>query len=147
MEYRELVLNRNLKTHDPKLFAKRMNGKMYVFRHSAKAEVFEFEGKKITAFRDTPHLVLALTDTWTDLGTPVDWGIEPLMSRIKEIDLWRDDSMLESMNRKRERKEELKRRSMKHEFEAIASEWRSSFARATNDIVVRANSEEKLKWE
>lgn len=92
-------------------------------------------------------MVLVLTDDWTDLGTPVEWGIEPVLNRIKAMDLWRDDQKINRLQAEQERKEQDRKRMQRNEMMAVASELRKDFARATDDVVVRADSKEKLKWQ
>lgn len=80
--------------------------------------------------------VLALTDDWRPGGKPVDWGIEPLVQRLKSMDSWSRDIYREVVKTRKEQ-EETRARSQRNERRAIAADLRPDFAKATNDIVIR----------
>lgn len=81
--------------------------------------------------------ILALTDTWHLSGTPVDWGVEPLMLELRSRDQWNQDRAFDEMIRRREAMEADRIRGRKNQFRAVAADMRREFAEATNDIVVR----------
>ncbi len=90
-------------------------------------------GRLWFTFRDD-QLVLPITDTWTESGKPVDWGIEPIYGKIQQLDGWRDDGDYERFVKQRERNKANKEREHKNEMRAAAYDCRREFARATNDI-------------
>ena len=81
-----------------------------------------------------PHFLFALTDTWQPTGRPVDWGVEPLMNRIRAMDLWRDDTFVERWEANHEKLEQGKRRDFGNSVESFMYDFRRQFQRATNDI-------------
>lgn len=87
-----------------------------------------------TSSRPEEHFILALTSDWTLKGTPVDWGIEPLMNRIKDMDAWRDDTYYEKMMDDREQEDKLKKRRFKNNMRALAYDSRRDIAKASDDI-------------
>lgn len=93
--------------------------------------------------RDWEDLVLPITDTWLETGTPVDWGIEPILSKLQQLDGWRDDGDYDRFTRSRERKKQDEIRARRNEFRALAADCRREFAAATNDI--NTSSLEKLE--
>jgi hypothetical protein len=56
------------------------------------------------------------------------------MHKIREMDAWRDDSMLDQMRQERERSKENRAREKRNEMKARAYDMRRDFAKATNDI-------------
>jgi hypothetical protein len=84
--------------------------------------------------RPNPHFILSLTEDWTLKSPGVDWGIEPVLWKLKEWDGWRDDTQLDQMRRERERAEENQKRAKQNEFRAIAADLRRDFAKATDEV-------------
>lgn len=87
-----------------------------------------------TSSRPEEHFILALTHDWTLKGKPVDWGIEPLMNRIKDMDAWRDDTYYEKIMEDRELQSKLKKRRFKNNLKALAYDSRRDIAKASDDI-------------
>jgi hypothetical protein len=63
----------------------------------------------------------------------VDWGIEPILARLKEMDLHNRD-VVGDLIRDYEKREQAKARHMRSENEAFFSHNHKRFARATSDI-------------
>lgn len=79
-------------------------------------------------------LVMSLTDNWSANGQPRLWGIEPILMRLRQIDVSGNQSHLEELRKQREREEESRKRDMKNKIEDGAREARPLFAKAFNDI-------------
>jgi hypothetical protein len=135
MDSRVRILTKHLKKYDSDLFAERLdNGVIQISRHKNYWIPFQYEGKKYLYAKSVPHYVTVLTDTWLVTGKPRDWGIEPLMARIRDMDGYRNDTMLDQVRAVRERNEADKLRGMRNDFRAIAADMRKDFAKATSDI-------------
>lgn len=128
-------LTSELKTHDPQLYAiKTSSGMKQVWRRAEKWSAADaLEGDDLTGSSPT-QFILALTADWTLRSTPCEWGIEPVMQKILEMDSWRDDSTLSKIRQERERKKEDRERIRRNERRAQALDLRRDFAKATNDI-------------
>ena len=126
-----------LKRYDSELVAKRyLDGALGVFRKRRGWDFFRFNNDpKCTLWfaRDWEDLVLPCTDTWTDLGVPVDWGIEPIFWQIQKLDGWRNDDY-DSFCESREERKRNRDRAFRNEMRARAADLRREFAKATNDI-------------
>lgn len=135
MDARVESLNQHLKSHDRALYAQRSsNGVIQVYRQGTRWESFGWGDGVMHYSRPSPHFILALTENWT-LNTPgVDWGIEPVIWKLKEWDSWRDGGPLHFMRKERERAADIKERSLANEFRALAADSRRDFAKATNGI-------------
>jgi hypothetical protein len=132
---REKLLTRVLREYDRKLYAKREGtGAIHVYREGTGFYPFEYDGKNFLASYPTPYFVLALTDTWTVRGTPVEWGIEPLITRIREIDVWHDDAQASRLVEAYKKKDRQNEKDLRNKNEAFFREQRSEFKKAFKDI-------------
>lgn len=145
MDARVESLTRNLKAHDGELYARRAsNGVIHVYRRGVRWESYDFGGALLHYSRPSPRFILALTENWT-LKTPgVDWGIEPVLSKLKEWDPHLDDTRGEQDRMERERAEQDRKRERRNNNRAIAADMRKDFAKVFNDINT-ASMDKKLK--
>lgn len=135
MDARVKRITEELRHYDRDLYATRItSGMIQVYRNKRRWETYEFEGQTLRVSRPNPLFIFALTDTWTLKGRPVEWGLEPIASKIREMDNWRDDSQFAEMVNRREKKKADQERAFKNDIRARAMDVRSDFAQATNDI-------------
>lgn len=133
LEWSEKRIERAVKAYDPKLYVlKTPKGMLQVYREPEKSlGLFKPDA---SGSIPTPMLVICLTHNWKLDGTPVSWGIEPIMQQLRSMDSWGDSVSFEQMRERRERAERDEARQRTNEFRAIAADMRRDFARATNDI-------------
>lgn len=132
---REKSLTQKLKAYDRELLVRRNEkGILCVYRKSNMFDRFDFRGKKLYVSRSFDQYIMALTDNWNTLGTPVDWGIEPLLCRIKAMDLWANPQISAELITSYEKAEETKKRDLGNNVESFLRDFRRQFAKATNDI-------------
>lgn len=81
--------------------------------------------------------VFYLTEDFTMNTPPVNWGVEPVMTKLRSMDAWAADFTYEDIRKRRERIEEDKKRANRNELRARAADMRRDFAKATNDFVYR----------
>jgi hypothetical protein len=130
------VVTSYIRRFDPLLSCERSgDGKLCIYRKDQRIESYDVDGVVIHFVRPAPYLVFALTDNWNIHGNRVDWGIEPIMKRLKECDLWSRDLAKESMESIEKAKASDDRAAENH-IESYLKDIRKSFARATDDIVV-----------
>lgn len=115
------------------LFCERRDGKLCVLRKDQRIESYEFNGATIHFVRPAPYLVFALTDDWTVYGRAVDWGLEPILKKVRACDLWVRDLVSESIA-SMDRTKESRDRDVTNHIESYLSDNRREFARRTNDI-------------
>lgn len=132
-----------VRKHDYKLFCKHMEGKLCVMRKSNRVETYDIEGKVVHFVRPASDFVFALTHNWKKTGYDVDWGIEPVMARLKAIDLWNRDLVadIEKQEELRDKETESKR---KHDTESFLYEFRDNFKKTFNDVNT-ANMSKQIK--
>jgi hypothetical protein len=124
-----------IKRHDPLLFCeKSKDGKLCIYRKSQRIESYDIDGTIVHFVLPAPYLVLALTDTWNLSGVSKDWGIEPIMNRLRMSDLWTRDVAKESMESV-EKANASKDRAIENHIESYLKDIRKDFAHVTNDIV------------
>lgn len=76
---------------------------------------------------------MALTHNWQKAGTPVDWGLEPISARLREMDLHNRDIASELI-RGYEKDDSLRDKRRRSKDEDFLREFRPQFARAFNDV-------------
>lgn len=115
-------LNRSLKNYDSYLYAQETSAGRYdVYRKSKYGE-------------HPPHFLFALTDTWQPKGTPVSYGTEAVLNRIKAHDLWRDDTFIERWITEHEKNKESEKRAFRNSVESFLYDFAAKFRKATEDI-------------
>lgn len=124
-----------VKKYDRDLFAERSpNGAVQIYRKSVRWEAFSLGSDRLIVSVPCNQLVVPLTDTFNFKGKPVEWGLEPISWKIRQMDAHRDDSYYEKMVENRERIAKDEKRIKENEMRAIAADMRSDFAKATNNI-------------
>lgn len=106
-----------VKKYDKSLYVIRTNTMLQLWRRELPIEI-----GVPTSSRPKEHFVFALTSDWTLKGTPVDWGIEPLLSKLKESDSWRDDSYYAHMMKERNTSEDLRKRREHNNWKALGDD-------------------------
>jgi len=123
-----------VKQYDRRLFANEALGKVMIMRQADRVEASDYNQSAPDIARLNPQLVFALTHNWNVHGSPVEWGLEPIMAQLRSMDGWSDPGMFKDMVKKRERDEADKQRSNRNDIRARAADMRTEFARSTNDI-------------
>ncbi len=130
-------INREIKLYDRQLYAvQSTTGLIQIMRNNRRWDVYILDGKSLIYGSDSPHLILNLSRDWGHGSDPADWGLEPLVERLRDMDQWRDDSSYDKMVKQRELVDENKKRALKNDMRARALDLRRDFAKATNDINV-----------
>lgn len=135
VDWRVKRITQELRKWDRTLFAhRRPDGTIQVLRQAERFSAADAlsEAPDLASLR--PQFILALTDNWNLTGKAVDMGLEPLMRRIMDMDLWRDPDSVNQMRARRERAERDKQRARRNEIRALAADMRRDFARATDGI-------------
>lgn len=132
-----------IRKHDPMLYCESRDGKLCVFRKSQRIESYEINGVTIQFVRPAPFFIFALTTDWRMDSPPADWGLVPLVNRLKEIDLWNRD-LAEEIIRQEEDRAAVAKKDFRNESEAFLKDYRSEFADTFNDVRV-SNMDKKDK--
>ena len=81
-----------------------------------------------------PYYVFSLTDNWQLTGKPVEWGAEPILARLKAMDLWNSGVGLEEAIAHNEQVDLSKERARKNSIESFLYEFRSQFHKTFSDV-------------
>lgn len=128
-------LSSEVSKYDRRLFATRgVDGMIRVLRKGDRLEASDFNQSEPDLVDLHPQLILSLTHNWHYSGTPVEWGVEPVLEKLRAMDSWVDPAMFSRMHKARDSEKEREDRSRRNEFRSIALDLRKDFARATNDI-------------
>lgn len=132
MDWSLMRLNKEVNGYDSALYATRAsNGMIQVYRKPTKSVANLYDADD---FNPNPLLILCLTDTWTIQGKPVEWGLEPVMERLRSMDQWADGISYEEFCRRRDQRESTDKRTFNNDLRDRAKDLRSDFVRATDDI-------------
>lgn len=127
-------ITKAIKSHDRELYCeKNREGKLCVYRKGSRIESYDVNGQVIDFVRPAPSFVFALTENWKTNSEPVEWGLVPIVERLKAIDLWNRDLAGECI-KATERDIESRDRARKNSTESFLYEFRRQFARATNEV-------------
>jgi hypothetical protein len=128
-------ISKALRAHDDKLFCRRSpDGILSVYRKGERVEWFVTEdGSRLGFLRPDHHMIFCLTDTWGMKGQPKDWGIEPILHKIRASDLWHRDIAAE-LEEQDEKATKSAERTLRNNNEAFLSDQRGAFKKAFADI-------------
>lgn len=134
--WQEIRLTGAVKRHDPKLFVKKgYRGVTLVLREHFVHHAYDVDGQTIFCLEPAPHYIMALTDTWSASGIPCEWGVEPILERLKMIDGWNKQSFVnQEMEKVNEKADQSKQRETFNKIEDAAYESHSVFKKTFADI-------------
>ena len=134
MESRAKILNDYIRFLDSSLVARGEGERVNLYRKTRTLVPFEYQGQAYAYAKDTLSLVFSLSEDWTLRTPPRNWGIDKVLNRIRECDLWNADSPVSNIQKQQEKVDESAERARKNTFEAVASEYRSTFKKAFSEI-------------
>ncbi len=124
-------ITREIRRHDRLLYCEKSpQGPLAIYRKLYRYEPMEVNGVIIHYPILSPHLVFAITDTWSITGRPVEWGILPIMARIKAMDLWTNDNIVNDLIDGYKKDEESKERDQRNSIESFLLDFRRQFAKS-----------------
>lgn len=123
MDSRVRSVDRVVKRYDRYLVALRgENGVIHIYRKT----------NGLTA----PHHVFSLTENWGPNSPPRDWGLEVIYNRLVAHDLWKNETIVDRLEKEAADIEASEERARKNTIEAFLYDYRRQFAKAHNDINV-----------
>lgn len=132
--WRERQITRAVQGYDTELYAKKgYEDRIDIFRKVYRYETYDCGEFLLTRAVEEPYRVFSLTDTWTPWGKPREWGIEPILARLRSIDLWKRDVGGEVIAAN-EKIKESQDRSRKNELEAFLYDNKRVFQRALDGV-------------
>ena len=132
-----------IKKYDSKLFCEKSDdGSFAIYRMTYRYEYHNLGKFGIISTIPDKFLVFKLTDNWSQRGQPVDWGIEPILNRLKAMDLWKDFTAYDQLKLDEIKYQESKERDRRNSIESFLIDFRKQFVKATDDIRI-ANMDTK----
>ncbi len=116
------ALTRYLKHYDGELFA--------VCNKPPRIDVYRQNRDRLSP----PHFIFSLTDDWTVSGSVVDWGVEPVLARLRAIDLWNSGMTADEVIDQHAKWKESKQKDFRNNVESFLGDFRRQFAKATDGI-------------
>ncbi len=112
---------RHLRKYDKDLYAGHTkDGVLCVLRRVKTYElVTEGDDFKLYDLKARTQFVIALTDNWKMSGRPIPWGIDKVVTKIKEMDTQSNELLFEELDRQNEKVEETKKRDFRNNAEAF----------------------------
>lgn len=130
---REGVLTNKLRRYDKDLFALRNGSQIHICRKIKTFEPVQCEGYHILSSKDGFQFIFALTNNWSISGRPVEIGIDPIINRLKAMDLWSNPDFLKDFETQMEVTEQAKRRDFKNTTESFLYDFHRDFKKTFND--------------
>lgn len=117
--WREVRLGQQLRAFDSTLYLNRVGqDQLQLMKKSKPADYY----------------ILSLTEDWSAKARSVEWGVEPIIARLREIDGHNPDSFVNKMDEMHEKEKQSKDRDLKNKTEDFAKEFRKPFAKAFEGI-------------
>jgi hypothetical protein len=131
----EASYTRALKRYDRDLFCSRnKDGILCVFRKHKRFEpVCVADNFKILNLIVDKQFVCSLTANWTLRTEPRMWGIDHVLSKIREMDLQANEALLEKLDEQNEKVDQAEQRKFRNETEAFLADNRRQFAKAFDE--------------
>lgn len=147
MRARIREINRALKFFDKDLFADntRSFDRIDINRRKQRFLPYEVQGETLWVLAPLSERVICLTDNWVETGCPVDWGIEPILAKLRAIDLWNRTDWQEWFTKQAEEHDESKKRDRRNNIESFLLDNRRSFAQATEGYTTRTLINDHLR--
>ena len=132
---RKEAITKELKRYDPKLFCDELQeGKLAVFRKSNRVESYIMDDGSVLGFyRPAPFMIFCLTHNWLPSGEPVEWGVLPILKRLRDGDLWHRD-VAGDIEKNEERIKEANERDLKNQTESFLYDFRDQFKKTFNEV-------------
>lgn len=146
-DQRLIRLNQRLKNYDSALYAKRnFGGMICVYRKNYRPYLAYEEGNtRLYDLMFSPHFVMALTDNWKTSGAPREWGSEVILNRLRLMDAWEDQRLLEKMDKENEKLRESKQRDFRNKTEDFLYDAHSRIKKSWSDINTATLSKDETR--
>jgi hypothetical protein len=131
-------ISSEIKKYDKSLYCAELpNGKPAVFRKTIRHEVHTLDEETketLVVYKDSPHLVFPLTHNWSSHGDIVEWGMEPILARLRAMDIWQNENIVEDLIKTQEKAEQTKARDRRNNTESFLYEFRDKFKKDWSNI-------------
>lgn len=137
MNWRDKRITDVIKSHDPMLFVQTNHfGTKQILRKNYRFIKYDLDDGSTLLNQVPDHqYIMALTEDWTPKTPNVDWGLLPILKRLREIDGWNSESVKDNdLVKMQEQIDKQKDKALDNKIESFAYEWRDSFKKGFSDI-------------
>ena len=140
-------ITRELQSFDHKLFCdKNAEGTLRICRKTLRYELYDVDGQEMIFARPAYHVIFYLTNDWTIRGRDVEWGVLPILKKLRECDSHQRD-MANLVEKQAEEQEKSNDRFLDNYTEAFCKENRRAFAKETDGIITsNLNKKKDKRW-
>lgn len=119
-----------LKKYDRNLYCRlEPDGYFKIYQKSKRVVHYDVDGVTIGFAIPDDKFICPLSDNWSMRGRPVEWGLLPLMQKIRSMDAMNKDAEMYKWKEQEDRIQAQKEKQLKNNAEAFASDFRASFAK------------------
>lgn len=131
-------IQNEVKKYDKSLFVyENRFGIALIMRQADRLEASDYNQIEPEVASLHPQIIFALTDDWKATGHPVEWGLEPIMRRLRWMDLWNDPEILERVQKNNETCERDEERQKHNTIRAMVADMRTDLNKAFKDYNTR----------
>jgi len=142
---REQRYTHELKLYDRNLFCrKEADGYYKIFQKTKRVIYYDVDGAHMGFVVPEEKFICPLSEDWSMRSKPVEWGLLPLMQKIRSMDAMNKDAEVYKWEEQERKSQEEKDRNLKNEAEAFASDFRSAFKKEF-DYTLTHNLDKKEK--
>lgn len=140
-------ITQEVRLHDRELYCERSGeGKLCIYRKSRRVETYHLDDGNVLHFvRPAPIFIFALTDNWKMDGIPQEWGVLPIMNRLRANDLWHRDLASEVIAQEEKHTESIARERT-NTVESFLLDYRRKFAKTFNDVNTSTLAKKDSRW-
>lgn len=125
---REQLYTHELKKHDRNLLCrKEADGYYKVFMKSKRVVYYDVDGVRMGFVVPDEKFICPLSEDWSMRTRPVEWGLLPLMEKIRRMDAMNLDADVYKWEEQERKHQESKDKDLANNAEAFASDFRSAF--------------------
>ena len=121
-------LNRAVYGYSKDLRVKKSIDDIYcIYKQELIPEAYRINGSWLIYQKPIQSFVMALTEDWSLRSKRCEWGIEPVMARLRAIDLWSNHNFIDEIIDSHQKSMESKKRDFKNNTESFLYDFHSEF--------------------
>lgn len=109
-------------------------GVHHIMRRGFTQDSYEMNNAVIRFILPMPRHITSLTNNWSVSGHGVDWGLEPIIKKLREIDGHNSKSIVNQLEKQMEHMDQDKKRDMKNKTEDFLYDFHGKFKSTFSDV-------------
>lgn len=132
--FRADQINKEVRQYDRDLYCIKGDSHHVIMRKAYRAKKYDVEGVTLICFERRDEPVFHLTDNWQVNGRPADWGIEPIMRRLRYADSRNEQAFIWEKDKLDEKFEKSRLKDRKNMFESLAYEVQPVYKKIREEV-------------